>query len=168
MKRIIFFLAFTSCIAFNSVAQEYPLTKSSLQFNIGSGISNWGIPFNFGFDIGLKYDISIGAELSYRNYSGEVANASYNSKILGFSGNGNYHFNRIFGMPPNWDFYAGINAGFYHWKSDRGYDRVGKSGFGFGIQVGGRYYWSEFWGINAELIGGNKVRTGKIGLSVRF
>jgi len=168
MKKISLLVALLVVISISSFAQLSPLSRGQLQFNLETGLSNRGMPILVGFDVGLNHDISIGAELSYRNYSTEWGNATYNHNIFGFSGNGNYHFNRILGISPNWDLYSGINAGFYHWKSDRGYDGVGKSGLGVGIQIGARYYWSDFWGINAELKGDNSVRSMKIGLSVRF
>lgn len=168
MKKISLLVTFVALMSICSFAQLSPISKGQLQFNLGSGISNIGVPIRLGFDVGLKNNISIGPEISYRNYSNEWGNATYNHDIFGFSLNGNYHFNQVLGISPNWDIYAGINAGFYHWKSDRGYSGKGKSGLGFGLQVGGRYYWNDFWGINAEFSGGNTVRSGKLGLSVRF
>ena len=35
------------------------------------------------------------------------------------------------------------------------------------FQLGGRYYWSDKWGLNLEFAGGNTFST-KLGVSVKF
>ena len=88
--------------------------------------------------------------------------------ITGISGNGNYHFNRILGIPSNWDFYAGLNLGFYVWNSSSDYPGDHNSGLGLGAQVGGRYYFNNKFGLNLEFGGGNAFDGGKIGVSIKF
>ena len=168
MKRIFLLAVFASVFAFTSVAQESPISKGQAQLNFGAGFSNWGLPLYFGLDYGVHPDISIGGELSYRSWDENWGNGKYHHNVIGISGNGNYHFNRILNIPSNWDFYAGLNIGFVVVNSDSGYEGDHTSGLGLGAQVGGRYYWSDRWGINLEFGGGNAFSGGKIGLSVKL
>jgi hypothetical protein len=69
-----------------------------------------------------------------------------------------YHWNYLIGIPDNWDFYAGARAGF-----DFGNDFTPD----IGIQVGGRWYWSNKWGMNLELSGGTGFGT-TFGLSMKL
>jgi hypothetical protein len=61
-----------------------------------------------------------------------------------------YHWNFLIGIPSYWDFYTGVRAGV---------------GFGadvwpeLGIQVGGRWYWSDTWGLNLEVAAGTGFGT---------
>ena len=168
MKRIFLVIVISGLIALNSSAQESPLANGQTQLNFGVGFSSWGLPVYAGLDFGVHPDISVGGELSYRNFSDHWGNVKYHHSITGISGNGNYHFNRVLNIPSNWDFYAGLNLGFYIWSSDSGYGGSGSSGLGLGAQVGGRYYWNDKWGVNLEFGGGNAFGGGKIGLSVKF
>jgi len=168
-KYLVFALGILSTVA---VMAQGPIAKGQSQLNFGVGFSNWGVPLYFGFDHGVHKDITIGAEFSFRNYNHNYRNQRYRNSVLGFSGNANYHFNTILNIPRNWDFYAGINLGFYHWSNSNKYPdeyRNGyNSGVGLGAQVGGRYYFNNSLGINLELGGGNAFSGGKFGLSVRL
>jgi len=84
------------------------------------------------------------------------------------SANGNYHFNSLLDIPNNWDFYAGLNLGFYIWNSSDDYPGSNTSGLGLGAQVGGRYYFNDKLGVNLEFGGGNAFSGGKVGVSVRL
>lgn len=147
---------------------QTPLPKGSSQLNVGVGLSSWGIPFYLGFDAGMKNDFSLGAEASFRrNYENWKQNR-YRHSIIGISGNANYHFNRVFGITPNWDLYAGLNIGFYIWNYAPNYDGNKTSGLGLGAQIGGRYYFSNKTGINFEFGSGNAFSGGKVGLSFKL
>lgn len=150
-----------------SFAQS-PIAKGQSQINLGVGLSNWGIPIYAGFDYGVHKDITLGAELSFRSYNDNYRNRRYNHNIIGFSGNVNYHFNTIFNIPPTWDFYAGLNLGFYHWNSASDYPGNYNSGIGIGGQIGGRYYFTEKLGVNLEFGGGNAFSGGKLGISIKL
>lgn len=157
-------LIYTSTMLFS----QTPLPKGSSQLNVGVGLSSWGIPFYLGFDAGMKNDFSLGVEGSFRyNYENWRQNR-YRHNIIGISGNANYHFNRVFGMTPNWDLYAGLNIGFYIWNYAPGFDGNRTSGLGLGAQVGGRYYFSSKTGINFEFGSGNAFSGGKVGLSFKL
>ena len=148
---------------------QYALSKGEAQLNAGLGFSSWGLPVYVGFDVGVHPDISIGGELSFRSYRDNWGGNRYNHNIIGISGNGNYHFNTLLDIPKQWDFYAGLNLGFYIWTtSDDDYDGDGSSGLGLGAQVGGRYYFTDRFGINLEVGGGNAFGGGKFGVTLKL
>ncbi|BBE18953.1 hypothetical protein AQPE_3126 [Aquipluma nitroreducens] len=160
---ILSFLLFSSLIYAQS-----PIAKGESQINAGLGLSSWGVPVYIGFDHGVHPDITVGGELSYRSYSDKYANVNYDHSVIGISGNGNYHFNRVLEIPKNWDFYAGLNLGFYIWNSPSDYHGSHSSELGLGAQVGGRYYFSDKIGLNLEFGGGNAFSGGKIGLTFKL
>jgi len=167
MKKL--YLTFILLIAASVIfAQESPIAKGQAQINFGVGFSSWGIPLYAGFDYGVHKDITIGAEISFRSYNDDWDHDKYHHSVFGFLGNANYHFNTILNIPSNWDFYAGLNLGFYSWSSPNDYDGSHSSGLGIGAQIGGRYYFSDKVGINLEFGGGNSVSGGKFGLSIKL
>jgi outer membrane immunogenic protein len=167
MRRIniLFALLVVSVLTLNAQA---PLQKGEKQFNAGFGLSGWGVPVYAGVDFGVYKDITVGVEGSFRTYSDNWANSSYSHTIFGFLGNGNYHFNSVLNIPREWDFYGGLNLGFYIWSSSTGYNGSNDSGLGLGLQVGGRYFFTNRFGINLEFNGGNSVSGAKFGISYKF
>ncbi len=157
------FLLFTSLIFAQS-----PISKGETQLNAGVGLSSWGVPLYFGLDYGVHPDITIGGELSYRSFNDKYSNINYDHSVIGISGNGNYHFNRILEIPKKWDFYAGLNLGFYIWSSPSNYTGSHSSGLGLGGQIGGRYFFSDKIGLNLEFGGGNAFSGGKLGLTFKL
>ena len=166
MKKIFLFLSVI--LISTNIQAQYMLAKGDKQINAGLGFSNWGIPVYVGFDYGVHQDISVGGEVSFRNYSDRWNDHRYNHTIFGISGNGNYHFNTIFKIPKNWDAYAGINIGFYAESNSDDHFGNGVSGLGLGAQIGGRYYINDNLGLNLELGGGNIFSSGKFGISYKF
>jgi len=154
-------------LSISSFAQS-PMAKGQSQINFGVGLSNWGIPVYVGLDYGVHKDITLGGELSFRSYNDNYRNRRYNHNIIGISGNLNYHFNSVLKIPPTWDFYAGINLGFYHWNSANDYPGSFNSGIGIGGQIGGRYYFTNKLGVNLEFGGGNAFSGGKLGISIKL
>ncbi len=165
MKKIILF--FGLLLSFASASAQGSLEVGNVQVNAGFGFSNWGIPVYIGADYGLLEDVTIGAEISYRSKS--YQNVNYSS--FGFITNGNYHFNNLLKIPSEFDVYAGANIGYYHWSNNAvyttGFSPHYSSGLGWGLQVGGRYYFNDNLGVNLELGGGNAV-AGKIGVTYIF
>ncbi len=151
-----------------AVFAQSPLPKGKSQINAGVGFSTWGIPVYLGFDYGVHPDISLGAELSYRGYNDNWHDNDYRHSVIGILGNANYHFNTVLDIPSNWDFYAGLNIGFYSWNSPNDYEGTHTSGLGLGAQIGGRYFFSNKAGINLEFGGGNAFSGGKIGLTFKL
>lgn len=144
------------------------LQSGNNQLNVGVGLTNWGVPIYFGFDFGLSRDISLGLELSYRSYNENYHEVHYNHNIIGFSGNANYHFNRVLSIPNRFDLYAGLNLGFYVWNSPNNYTGNNSPGLNLGAQVGGRYFITSKVGLNLEFGGGSAFSGGKFGLTFKL
>lgn len=168
MKRICYLIAFSLILISGQSFGQNALSVSKTQLNFGVGFSDRGIPLYIGLDYGVHPDITLGVEFSYRSYRENWNSADYNHRVIGFSGNGNYHFNRLFKIPKKWDLYAGLNIGFYVWSSPNNYFGDHNSGLGLGAQIGGRYYLSERLGLNIEFGGGNAFSGGKFGLSIKL
>lgn len=160
---MISFLLFCSLIF-----AQAPISKGESQLNVGLGLSSWGLPVFVGLDYGVHPDITVGGELSFRQFNDKYANINYDHSVIGISGNGNYHFNRLLEIPKNWDLYAGLNLGFYIWNSPNDYQGSHSSGLGLGGQIGGRYYFNDKFGVNLEFGGGNAFSGGKIGVTIKL
>ena len=161
-------LTITLILAAVAVFAQSPLAIGQKQINAGVGFSSWGIPVYLGLDFGVHEDISVGGQLSFNSYRTKDSGVNYNHTIIGISGNGNYHFNRILNIPRDWDFYAGLNIGFYIWNSPDDYPGSHTSGLGLGAQIGGRYFFSDVFGLNLEFGGGNAFSGGKFGISYKL
>jgi hypothetical protein len=166
MKKLII-IGLLTFFAFITVNSQNPQDKRN-QLNAGIGLSEWGIPVYVGLDFGIHRDLSFGIEGSFRSYNQNYTGSKYNSSIIGLSGNMNYHFNRILEIPRIWDFYAGLNLGYYFWSTSSNYPGNGSSGLGLGAQIGGRYYINNNFGLNLEVGGGNAFTGGKFGISYIF
>jgi outer membrane immunogenic protein len=166
MKKL--FLAAALALASGFAFSQSPLPVGKAQLNLGLGLSAWGVPIYAGIDYGIHKDITIGGEFAYRSYSENFRDISYSHNIISILANGNYHFNTVLNIPDKWDFYAGLNLGFYDWSSPGGYTGSHSSGLGLGAQIGGRYYLSNKVGLNLEFGGGNVVSDGKIGVTIKF
>jgi len=166
MKKLIISMAFAfiSVVAFS----QHHESDGSSQLNVGLGMSEMGTPFYIGFDHSIMNDVTLGAEFSYRSYRESWQSNYYNHNIMGFSGNGNYHFNSLLGMSRRWDLYAGLNLGFFAWSSPDSYGGSNSSSLGLGGQFGGRCYLTHRLGLNLEYGGGNAFSGGKIGLTIKL
>lgn len=151
MKRIVLLFGII-LVSSGLFAQEgeAPLSKGDMQINFGLGFSNWGLPVYGSLDIAVHDDVTIGPEIS----------VIFDSNVVYFGAvaRGDYHFNRIIGIPPEWDFYAGGSLGF---RAGHDFNAL------FGVQVGGRWYWDERWALNVEL-GGGSFFGGHIGVSFKL
>lgn len=168
MKNKFFLFAVVLLLTYGAAFSQSPLPVGKTQLNLGVGLSEWGVPFYVGLDHSIHKDITIGGEFSYRSYNEKWGEYKYHHNIMGFSGNGNYHFNSLLNIPQNWDFYAGLNLGFFVWSSPDAYKGSHSSGLGLGAQIGGRYYLSEKIGLNLEFGGGNAFSGGKFGISIKL
>ncbi len=162
------FLLMMLLVATSTAFAQGPISKGETQLNVGVGLSSWGVPVYLGFDHGVHPDITLGGELSFRSYNDNWQGDKYDHNVIGILGNANYHFNTVLNIPSDWDFYAGLNLGFYNWSSPNDYDGSHNSGLGLGAQIGGRYYFSNNVGINLEFGGGNAFSGGKFGLTIRL
>ena len=166
MKKLLLIiaLALTTGLAYG----QNPFPKGRTQLNIGIGLSDWGVPIYFGIDRGVGSDFSLGGELSFRTHRHRSTGSH---SITGIAGNANYHFNRILEINDDWDFYAGVNLGFYIWPSNDEYDEFHgnqSSDLGLGAQIGARYYFTEKVGINLEFGSGNAFSGGKVGVTIKI
>lgn len=157
MKKILLFvvLSFLFSGMYAQGGGVAPLAKGEMQLNFGTGLSfGHGLPVYASLDIALHKDVTLTPELHVVIPFG---NTNY-----GFGGGimvkADYHWNYLIGIPSNWDFYAGARLGFnfYGKKKDNNGNYYHDQSFfpAFGIQVGGRWYWSEKWGLNAEIAAG--------------
>ncbi len=147
------------------VFAQAPLKKGEKHLNAGVGLSNHGIPIYAGMEFGIGNDITVGFEGSFRFYSESFGGYSYSHTIIGLSGRGDYHFNRLLEIPSNFDFYGGANIGFNIWNSPSEYGGSSASGLGIGIQLGGRYFFQNNLGLNFEIGGGNALTGAKFGIT---
>jgi len=166
MKKLYIFILIS--LFSGSAFCQYPLDKGQVQLNAGFGLSGWGKPVYIGLDFGVHKDMSLGLELSYRKYRARWDKMYFDHSITGISGNWNYHFNSVLDLDDQWDFYAGLNCGWYIWRSEAAYYGTDNTGLGLGAQIGGRYYFNDKIGINLEAGGGNAFSGGKLGITVKF
>lgn len=151
MKKIAFLLLLS--LATGASFAQSPIGQGGKQVNFGLGLYSSGIPVYFGMDFGIHPDITVGGQVGL----------DLEFDYLALSARGDYHFNTLLEIPRDWDFYAGLSAGFV-----TGLDNDFDSGVDLGIQVGGRYYWNSDWAINLEFGGGNNLSGGRFGVSKRF
>lgn len=156
-----------SATAFGQRAQ-----KGDLQLNAGLAFphryaDNVGV--YAGLDYGIHPDVTLGVEARfgskyYDNYA--------DGRWFGIGFNGNYHFNTLIGIPNNWDFYAGATIGFntfnYDHPENDNWRRPHRSEAGFSAQVGGRYFITNNFGLNAEANAGTVFNGGKFGITYKF
>lgn len=159
------FVTLLLAISFSTFAfAQAPLAEGSLQLNAGIGITTSAIPLSLGLDYGLMPDITVGGEINFWSYSNRVVFSDYRFRVIGISGNANYHFNTIADLPSEIDVYAGLNLGFYVVSTS--FAGGSGSNLGLGAQVGGRYFFSDNLAALIELGGGTYYSTGKIGLTI--
>ncbi len=115
---------------------------------------------NFGI-IGASFDIPVASAIAIAPFAGTDLNLDY----LNLGVKANFYFDELIGLPAAWDLYAGANAGFAMWI---GKDN-GTSGVDIGLQVGGRWFWNEKWGIYLEFGGGHHSKgTAGLGLTMKM
>ena len=119
-----------------------PLNKGEKQINFGLGLNTDGLPVYAQLDFAVSRDITVSPMVAL------TAGNSYSFTTIGV--HSDYHFNSLLDIPSNWDFYAGANLGFRFYMSQHS----GTSPLHLGLQIGGRYYWNQRWGVNLELGGG--------------
>lgn len=171
MKKLNLVILFTILATTFSIAQG-TLGKGGKQFNAGLGFSGWGVPVYASLDFGVHESITIGPVISYRNYSYNNSGYKYKQSLTVLGFNGNYHFNKLIGLPKPWDLYAGLTLGYLFWSDAEAYNNgptyEGQaSSTGLDIQIGARYFFSQQFGINLEF-GGGSVSGGRFGITYKF
>ena len=109
---------------------------------------------NFGI-IGVSYEIPMSSAITIA----PAASSNLDLSHLTIGVKANYYLDQLIGLPSAWDVYAGANAGYAFGMDNKEND------FDFGLQVGGRWFWSPKWGVYVELGGGN-VTKGSAGLGL--
>lgn len=170
MKKLILLIAFG--ILSTGVFAQAPLGEGNTQLNAGIGLSSHGVPVYIGLDYGIAKDWTLGGQLSFQTDNDPYyhnGNTYYgDSSAIGIGGNGNYHFNSILNIPSKFDLYAGASLTYYIWNYDNNDYHNDNDSFGLGLQLGGRYFFTNSFGINLEF-GGNTVNSGaKFGVTFKL
>lgn len=175
MKKNYLIVVFT-ILGLSAVFAQGTLDKGGKQLNAGLGFSSFGTPVYVGLDFGVHEAITVGPRVSYRRYSENVPFfGEYNQSLIALSFNGNYHFNALLELPDEFDLYAGLTLSYYVWSdakfSNSAIPNNGNfgesSGVGFDAQIGGRYFFSDNFGVNLEF-GGGSLSGGIIGITYKF
>ncbi len=112
---------------------------------------------NFGI-VGVSYDIPVATDIAISPFVGTNLNIDH----LNLGVKANYYFDNIFSLPEAFDFYAGASAGF---SMLIGNSENSTSGIDIGLQVGGRWFWNEKFGLYLEF-GGGHFSGGTAGLGI--
>ncbi len=116
---------------------------------------------NFGI-VGVSYDIPVATPVAISPFAGTNLNLDW----LNIGVKANYYFDDLIGLPAAWNLYAGANAGFSTWIGG-GVSET--SGVDIGLQIGGRWFWNEKWGIYLEFGSGhNSGGTAGLGLTMKM
>lgn len=153
MLRKILLFVFTLMLVTGTYAQKNgvaPLAKGEQQLNFGLGFNDYGFPIYVSYDFAVHKDVTVTPQV----------NVTFDDDVhFGVLVKSDYHWNYLIGIPNDWDFYTGARIGVDIFD--------GSTNLDFGIQVGGRWYWSEKWGLNMEIAGGTGFGT-VIGVSLKM
>lgn len=117
---------------------------------------------NFGL-IGINYEIPIHKDITIAPGIGTNLDLDW----LNIGVKGNYYFDNLFGISDNaWDVYGGLNLGYAVYMGDHDHDNDGPdhhghdhddydNGLNLGLQIGGRWFWNDKWGVYAEIASGS-------------
>lgn len=162
-------------------SQSLSAQPDSKYFNLGVGLSTWGIPVFGTVEIPLEFpnqSIVVGGSFRSKresfNYLG--SSSSWRHTIVGLEGGWNYYFDELLDVPSEFDLYGGARLNYYFWSTRLtdtidGYDETysgSQGGLGFGLAVGGRYHFKSNKSIFAEVGGGSVLSGGRVGLSFAF
>ena len=151
MKRSILVL-FIVLIPFLMTAQEGgAIKKGGMEVNAGFGLwTNKAVimPLHGGMDFGITDDISVGFDVGWRLYN----SVGWSHSVFVLQGRFDYHFNKLIELDNKWDVYAGLQLGPAYVTASSDYPYSVK-GFNFALDgvIGGRWYFSDNIGLNAEV-----------------
>ncbi len=104
---------------------------------------------NFGF-LGINYEIPVHKDITIAPGIG----TNFDLDWLNIGVKGNYYFDNVFGISDAaWDVYGGANLGYSIYTGDN--DKDNDSDIDLGLQVGGRWFWNDKWGVYVEFAGGS-------------
>lgn len=139
------------------------LEKGHFQFNLGSGYTNWGLPFYGGAEYAFNEDITLGGFVSYSTYNENWFGLSWNHQVLSTFGSINMHVNRLLQFEENVDLYGGVSLGFNSITTKAkdnsnpliSYSGSRGSGMHISIQAGARYFFANNLGVQGQLFVGS-------------
>lgn len=149
MKRIL--LLSLVMFLFTGFAFSQSVGKGGKQLNFGIGFID-GIPLYVGADFGVHNDVSIGPEVDFDLGGFDWMRIKFRA---------DYHWNSLMGIPDPWNFYSGVGLG-----PKIGFSGNGNVDFLFQVNIGGRWYWSD-WGLNSEFGFGTDINW-RFGVSKRL
>lgn len=154
LKLLIGFILITGFV----FAQEGsgPIGKGGKQLNFGIGFID-GIPAHIGFDFGVHRDVSLGPEVDFDLGGFDWTRIKFRA---------DYHWNSLMGITGPWDVYSGAMIGTKIRFNDNDNNNNNNVGFLFQVNIGGRWYWSD-WGLNSEFNLGTDINM-KFGVSKKF
>ena len=142
MKKVLLILA-VALLATNFSYSQALNAVGDKQLNFGIGNHGYnGFRSNgayVGFDYVVTEDLSIGLNVGLHHHYVTMISPAFIA---------DYHFNTLIGIPSQFDFYAGADLGL-PLSFGNGGSAIGD--FDFGTHVGGRWYWSDKWGLNLQL-----------------
>ncbi len=144
------------CLSTLSAFAQSPIGLGGKQLNFGISGNGSYVPIYVSLDFGVHKDITIAPQLGL----------DLDLDWFDISFRGDYHFNTIMGIPQNWDFYAGLTAGYSFWSEKK--KEHNEVDFHIGAQVGGRWYWNDKWGLNLEFGGDTFYGNARLGLSLKI
>lgn len=109
--------------------------------------------------VGVAYDIPVATDISIAPFVS--TNWDFDHVVLGAKGD--YYFDNLLGLPAAFDVYAGVNAGFAIGLGDGN-----SSDLDLGVQIGGRWFWNDKWGIYLQGGGGMQGATGGLGVTMKL
>jgi outer membrane immunogenic protein len=185
MKKV--FIAFMVVIAFATgvKAQDAAAEKPKL-LNIGTGISNWGIPIVGSMDFTAIKNLTIGFGASYQTKKivRGFGWSDWRLTLLGIRLQANYHFGALLEVDPKVDLYAGVavaaylqllrnmdNPNGFVSGEDASFKRAftkGYAGPGVCAQIGMHYFFSAKAGLHLELALGTVVSSATVGITIRL
>lgn len=171
MKKVVFLAA---ALAVTTFAFGQRVQKGEKQINAGIGFNSggWSMPIYAGIDFGVHPDVTVGGIFSYVQQTFRYGSFSNKGHWFGLGARGDYHFNTLLNIPNEWDVYAGLTVAYnnFSYSDDwgNGYTNFNSSGIGLGLQIGGRYYFTDNLGVNLELGGGTIASGGRLGVSLKF
>lgn len=150
MKNLFLTLCILTTSYFNAKSQfNNPGGDSRLAINAGIGFSSYGNPFYSGMDFPAKNEqLTFGGRLTYQAFH----ETYYTLSIIGLGVVGDFHWNRLFNLPEPWDLYSGASVNYFMLNLSSGSysETAGDSQLRFNLRSGGRYFFTDQWGVLLE------------------
>jgi hypothetical protein len=161
----------------DGIDENILFVNAGVGFGPTGGYSMGIPPISVSVDFKLPIDlpITVGAGVTFTTWKYSISQPFYNLDVtymnIGFGGRGMYHFNFM----ENLDTYAGLTFGYVLQKAtveaSNEYGQAaadaGASFFLWGINIGARYFFTDYIGAYLEL-GYSGLQYASIGVSVKF